>query len=237
MVKGNSTAAKVAWGGRDVIVVSIALLCIFILSVIAFSALTNNERMASLGSVFITYVVTLVLPVLWIRKRYGIGKERLGLRKGKWPLKISILIGLISGFLYMLLEQYIEQRIFGGKGASLNGPGGIRLLGDIASSFSLVGALFHLLVSVAEESFFRGFLYGYARSVIGVTWALICQATLFGILHWGYLGPTVFLKVSYVCVGLLLGILYERSDSVIPGVACHWVMGITAVAFGGIPLP
>jgi membrane protease YdiL (CAAX protease family) len=235
MVEKDLQGVRALWSFRDVLVVSVAILCIFLLSVIGLNALVS-ERIAMFCSVSISYLAILLLPIWRIKKCYGVGKEALGLKKGKWSPMISIVIGGISGLIFMLLQQYVEQCIIGGTLVPLDRPGAMRLVKEIVSSLSPVGALFYLLVSVAEEGFFRGFIYGYARGVMGITWGLICQALLFGVLHWGYLGPTVFLKVYYVCVGLLLGILYQRSDSVIPGAACHWVMNITARAFGGIPL-
>jgi len=76
-----------------------------------------------------------------------------------------------------------------------------------------------LLGPLAEEVFFRGFLHVHLRARLGAGGAVAGTALLFGLLH-----PV---SVAYVVIasglGLVLGYLRERYDSLIPPILAHAV--------------
>ena len=69
---------------------------------------------------------------------------------------------------------------------------------------------------VAEELFFRGFLYGWLRQRLGVARGLLLSAFLFAILH---MDPVAFLPI--LGLGLLFGWVYERTGSLAAPIAVH----------------
>lgn len=79
------------------------------------------------------------------------------------------------------------------------------------------------VVGPAEELLFRGVIQGGLRRSFGAAPAILIASVLFGLLHFG-VGGTLPERLAYmgitVLLGVLLGILYERTDNiVIPGVA------------------
>lgn len=91
-----------------------------------------------------------------------------------------------------------------------------------------------LLAPIAEETVFRGAIL---RSLLGWTkrhWvAIAISALLFALVH----GNPAQMPHAF-CVGLLLGWLYYRTGSVIPGIAFHWVNNTIAFALARImPTP
>jgi membrane protease YdiL (CAAX protease family) len=79
--------------------------------------------------------------------------------------------------------------------------------------------LLALLSGVAEEVFFRGFLQNLFFLKLGA-WALPLQALLFALLHPA--PKKVFAYTLYTgAAGLLLGLAYLLSGSLIPGILAH----------------
>ncbi|MDY5084445.1 MAG: CPBP family intramembrane glutamic endopeptidase [Prevotella sp.] len=91
-----------------------------------------------------------------------------------------------------------------------------------------------VLIPVAEEMVFRG---AVLRRLLAVTskkrhWvAIVISALVFGGCHGN--GPQF---VHATLVGLLLGWMYYRTDSIVPGVVFHWVNNSVAfVAYNLLP--
>lgn len=83
-----------------------------------------------------------------------------------------------------------------------------------------------ILAPIAEEMVFRGAILRKLLTLLGNKrhWAAIAlSAVLFGLLH-GNLPQFIHAFV----IGLLLGWLYYRTDSVIPGILFHWVNNTVA---------
>ena len=73
---------------------------------------------------------------------------------------------------------------------------------------------------VAEEIFFRGFLFGGLRRGLPFVAAALVSAVIFGAFH--YTGPhslTVLPQLAFL--GLVLAWIYERSGSIYPTIALH----------------
>jgi membrane protease YdiL (CAAX protease family) len=69
---------------------------------------------------------------------------------------------------------------------------------------------------VAEEIFFRGFMYGAIRKTLGVFWGMIITAAVFSFLHAHIVG---FLPI--MALGILLAYLYEKTGSLVPSMMVH----------------
>ena len=99
----------------------------------------------------------------------------------------------------------------------------------------LMGAV---IAPLAEEIFFRGFMYGGLRARLGVRWAIIVTALFFAALHfsWEFLIPILIL-------GIFLALLYELTGSLYPGMILHVSNNLIAlIAYFvakamGVPLP
>ncbi|MGB2630257.1 MAG: CPBP family intramembrane glutamic endopeptidase, partial [Candidatus Omnitrophota bacterium] len=69
---------------------------------------------------------------------------------------------------------------------------------------------------IAEEIFFRGFMYGAIKKTFGIFWAMIITSAVFSILHTHVVG---FLPI--MMLGLLLAFLYEKTGSLISCMSVH----------------
>ena len=76
-----------------------------------------------------------------------------------------------------------------------------------------------ILVPIAEEVVFRGAILRTLQKVFSNSWVAICiSALIFGLAH----GNMAQLPHAFL-MGLLLGWMYVRTNSIVPGVVLHWV--------------
>jgi len=73
-----------------------------------------------------------------------------------------------------------------------------------------------ILGPIAEEIFFRGFVYSAIKKRMGLVWAVLLSSVLFAGLHAHLVG---FFPI--VVLGILLAYLYEKSGSLIPSITVH----------------
>jgi membrane protease YdiL (CAAX protease family) len=93
----------------------------------------------------------------------------------------------------------------------------------------IVGLLIIVAAPVAEEIFFRGFLFGGLRRGLPFLAAALVSAVIFGAFH--YTGPhslTVLPQLAFL--GLVLAWIYERSGSIYPTIALHVLNNALAFA-------
>lgn len=209
--------SDVAWRFRDVFLVT---LIIYVSSFFAFPLLEllfKSDR--TFMHVFLYFVdfLTLFAPVLWIQRFHMMEKGALGIRKGRWPVVYIVTIGVGVGVGCFL----VVASVWGPK-LKMNQFLIDHLIKIILLPLSIVGFRGIVLAPIGEEVFFRGFLYGYLRSKLGIKVGLLAQSLIFSFLHADYAFGTPFSFVlQRLMIGLILGILYERSYSVYPSIICH----------------
>jgi len=167
--------------------------------------------------------VLLVPAWVWGPSKYGGGWRALGLRRFRVvQLVLMLAIGLVTVLVVNALWELVRQRMGSpGQGDVLSMLGGG--VGGLLVALLLGG----VLAPVAEEVFFRGFLYAGMRSRWGVGWALVASSLIFALIH---LTPSVLPPLFIM--GLLLAYLYERSNSLWPSVLLH--AAVNSIAFIGM---
>jgi membrane protease YdiL (CAAX protease family) len=90
---------------------------------------------------------------------------------------------------------------------------------DSAANLVIVAVLVAILAPIAEELFFRGFLFTALWRPLGWIPAALITGVVFGVVHAGGT-PAVFL-VPLAILGFLLCWLYRRTGSLIPGMGLH----------------
>nr|WP_278251334.1 CPBP family intramembrane glutamic endopeptidase [Bordetella holmesii] len=88
-----------------------------------------------------------------------------------------------------------------------------------------------LLVTLAEEAFFRGYLQPALNRRLGGPWACICTAVLFGLAH--YAGGPGLVALASVA-GLFYGWAYQRGG-LAAAVVAHLLLNTLHVAFFSYP--
>ncbi len=141
-------------------------------------------------------------------------RERLRLLPSR--VSAATIVAMIVGIL--ALSQALESiAILAGVGPGAN----LDWIARTLAAASPVGLLLAILVigglaPVGEELFFRGFMLTRLRRVWSAGPAILVTAIAFGVIH----GEWVH-GVLATGIGIYLGLVTERSASVIPAVICH----------------
>jgi uncharacterized protein len=217
------------WGFKDVVwVTAIVVLAPFLVSplltlIIPGKGDVGRRIVLAVGSFFILFV-----PLLWTRKYHGASFEDLGIKRGRWPVIITVLIGAGAGVGYHLLESLVIGRRVVFDFSLLNAVVRTALWG-----FSFHGFIGFVFGPISEEVYFRGFLYGYLKGRLGIRRGLLIQALIFSLFHVGFLSSsTASLALQKIAsgfaVGLLCGVLYETSGSILCPMAYHSMVNFIA---------
>jgi len=93
----------------------------------------------------------------------------------------------------------------------------LKLFGNTPFGFVVIFLLTVIIAPVAEEVFFRAFLYQAFRERYGILAGLLISATIFAFFHFSMLAA---LPV-FIFIGALLGLMFETFDSVYPAILLH----------------
>jgi membrane protease YdiL (CAAX protease family) len=163
------------------------------------------------GALLTEAVLLATLIPLW--RRGAVGVKDLGLRTvpGARATGLAILGLFAYGWFSLLWARALHltpQPTSNFTGVSHQSTAAIVLAGFAAC----VGA------PVAEEIFFRGFLYRSLRNRFTILGACLVSSILFGLDHTQY--PLV-VRPEIVFFGVITCLLYERTGSLLPGIALH----------------
>lgn len=178
----------------------------------AFAQLTRHGPLLKGPVVLAATVLSSVLTiVLFLRLRWTpVGRDYLRSR----PWSVLVWTG-VATFGTIIPSIWLNEQL------SLDMPEHVeRLLVDIMRQ--PLGYLFiGILAPVAEEVVFRGAVLRSLLTVMEGRWrwgAIAVSAVIFGAVHGN---ESQFLHA--VLTGVLLGWMYERTRSIVPGLVCHWV--------------
>jgi uncharacterized protein len=96
-----------------------------------------------------------------------------------------------------------------------------RDLRDEESLSALIGygVLLAFVAPLAEELFFRGFVFGVLREKLGTVWGVAVTGLVFGLVH--VAGSPIETVGVLIILGSLLCVLYLQTGSLLPCIALH----------------
>jgi uncharacterized protein len=98
------------------------------------------------------------------------------------------------------------------------------------------GLLLAFVAPLAEEFFFRGFVFGVLREKIGVVWGVLATGFVFGLVH--VAGSPIETVGVLIILGCLLCVLYLQTGSLLPCIALHAINnGISFAATKSLSVP
>jgi membrane protease YdiL (CAAX protease family) len=182
-------------------------------------------QMVAIQGVFSGLLVALTFLLL---RHRGEGAASLGLTPA--DLKRKVLLGCGAGAGLFLLGQAMDRVTSALWGTS---PLQEMLLEGAKEpaalpALLLVGSVF---APLSEEIYFRGLAYPAFRRLAGVRMGIILCSLYFAAAH---LDPRAFLSLAVVSIGLTY--LYERTGSLLPSLAAHFLINTLSfvLAFLGI---
>lgn len=217
-------AAAVPWSTRDVWLGVIAAVVIVVASFVLLFALQGLSVEIDLD-LWVALIPTLfelllLIPVWWFTVR----KYRAPLRALGFANFRPSVLGVGAGLLFAV---YMFNAVY----AYLLDGFGLRVQTDltpVVQELSTVWPLFFATVVVApvtEEVFFRGFVFAGLRARYDWRWAALISSVLFAAAH---LQLTFFIPAFLL--GFLFAFLYQKSNSIWPGLILHAVVNGLAMS-------
>ncbi|MCL4393335.1 MAG: CPBP family intramembrane metalloprotease [Chloroflexi bacterium] len=232
---------NVPWGLRDLLFGSLAAavgvialnLILLATGLVTLRSITRNGDTLALF-VALQDLTVVGAAALFSLVRYHAGWETLGLRSFDRPLGCGLSVRLLAASYGVRICYGMVALAFGYQPA----------LQDVLSQLDTQGIGFVLtlvaaavIAPIAEELFFRGFLYGGLRKRVGVPAAMAVSTLLFTALHF-----TLDQFIPIFVLGLFLAWLYEKSGSLFPGIMLHSANNAISLilfallkAMGGLP--
>jgi membrane protease YdiL (CAAX protease family) len=181
---------------------------------------SNTNHTTTAGNIalqILTEVTFLAAPLIVASMQSRSMREalaRLGVRRPplsslKWMgLAIVAYLFLSIGYVALVGEPH-QQNI-----AENVGPVAVQL------------ALIAVFAPIAEETCFRGMLFGGLRERLPRLGAALISGSIFGLLH-GFEGISVVPPL--IAFGVILALLYERTGSIVPGILLHMLNNTVAL--------
>jgi hypothetical protein len=200
-------------------------LAAFVLASIAYAVIASAAGLSTaeadeapgpvLGATFVQDALLIAGAVLAV----GLGVKSgaaaaLGLRTTRfwpavgWAAAVLGAFWLASGILVAIFGEPPEQEI---TEEIKSEDGALALAGYVGITC--------LIAPIAEEVFFRGFLFPVLRARAGVAWGVVITGALFSLVH--ALGSPIEALIVLFVLGAGLCLLYLRTGSLLPCIGLH----------------
>ena len=203
---------EVPWTGKDVFL-GIGVFILFLVLIYACLILLTviGVKIDMALAIFLAESVLIVPVWLIAGRKYQLTWRKIGFRHF-WPGYIALGFGLMAGYyvINLLYSLLVLQ------------PLGLDVQGDVLEQLAqLKGSVWLWLgaavaAPLAEETFFRGFLFAGLRRSLGWVKAAIISSLLFALMH---MELTAIFPIFII--GFIFAYLYHRSNSIWPAVILH----------------
>jgi membrane protease YdiL (CAAX protease family) len=172
---------------------------------------------------------------IWVRFVNKGSLASLGLppRRPWTDLGIGVMTGVAMVFGAGIVLQVVRSIVDAVVGHHVSNPEQVPQ--TVRGGFLVVsGFVVVVLAPLAEETFFRGFLYKALRRRYSVWPAALLSSLFFGLVHFAGLKFLLIIP-ALIVVGLILALVYERRRSLLASVAAHAtfnLIGFLVIAFG-----
>jgi membrane protease YdiL (CAAX protease family) len=167
-----------------------------------------------LGATAVQDVLLIVVAYVVARVSGPRARYHLGVRRFKLTRALAYAFAAFVGFFVFLAVW--QQILSIHQQDDLAQQLGAR---DSTANLVIVAVLVCVIAPIAEELFFRGFMFGALRRPIGWIGAAIVTGIVFGLIHAG--GTDAVFLVPLAVLGFLLCWLYKQTGSLLPGMAVH----------------
>jgi hypothetical protein len=224
---------EAVWTTGDVLrVILIFLSCGYVFAIfqvpfVKYIPILKNQNFNMIFNTGIVNIGAIAVIFFFVTKKYGQGVNALGLSSRKIPQSVFIgITGYITAipviFIIMLLTFLVVKLI--GYEPPVQ-PVVEVFMKEERTSVLGVSVLFAAICGpIAEEIFFRGFMYSAVKKKTGIPGAILITSALFSGLHTHIVG---FMPI--MALGVLLAYLYEKTGSIIPSITVHVIHNVGTV--------
>ena len=217
------------WGLKDIAIASLVALALMVIMGVAlfvglalWGLLSVSDPPTELMALSILGLELLMIPPAWFwgPRKYGGGWKALGFQGfpllrslGQMTLAFLAMVAINAGW-----EVLREQLGWAGQ------PDVLPVFGGGVRGLLLALLIGGVAAPLAEEVFFRGFLYTGLRNRWGVGWALVASGVIFALVH---VIPGVLVPIFVM--GVAFAFIFERTNSIWPCIILHGA--INSLAF------
>lgn len=175
-------------------------------------------------SVMISEFVFMLVPTIWLIKRWHTKKVLSYIQFKPVPI-VEILLAVITVIFFIPVSSYIGEFFL----RELNFPDFLAQINEqIFTSYTKSEMLWLVVVvcvtpAICEETLFRGYFQRTLERTLGIK-SLFIAGIVFGLYH---MEPINLISLSLL--GILIGLFYYRSKSILPGMAAHFTNNFIAV--------
>jgi membrane protease YdiL (CAAX protease family) len=182
------------------------------------------ESFAGQTASYAAALAALVVLLVW---RRGLRARDLGWRLprplGRLGWLPWLAIGVVGAVVALLVAQWL-----GSLATDLlpNSPNTqcTTVRGEYGGYLGIAIPVVCLVAPLSEETIFRGFMYGWLRRNVPVLPAVVISAAVFSAAH-----LVLVLALPLFGVGVILALLYEYSDSLLPGAVVHGLFNLVGI--------
>jgi len=178
----------------------------------------NHRDLFTALSIGVNEAALLITVLLWVRLVHKERPRSLGFRLlSAANAFIGIGIGLAGLFVAGLISAALTSIVQNVSHRPVEAPKQITLQTHPATLvLAIVGFSVIVLAPLAEEAFFRGFVFRGLRRWLRPGWAIVLSAAVFGIAH---LIPLIMLPIFGL--GVLLASIVQARKSIVPSIFAH----------------
>ncbi len=188
------------------------------------NTITRELKIPMLIIVLITQYTLMLIPTLWIVKRWHTTEIKKYLRIRFCSIKEIVLAVLITISLlplsyyisYSILERFKLPEVFNNVSSTL-------FTANSWGQFIFMIIVVAVTPAICEEIFFRGYVQRTLERTIGAK-SFIVTGIIFGLFH---MQPLSLISLSLL--GVLLSFFYYRSKSIFPSSASHFTNNLIAI--------
>jgi membrane protease YdiL (CAAX protease family) len=163
------------------------------------------------------FIAAYVLYIVCIKYRHSVSAVGLSLANASGNVKLGIKRYLIIVPL-IILAGFVVNQIAAYYGVTPEMQDVVQWVLEEQSIFILASLIFFgiFIAPLIEEIIFRGFLQPALRNTLGGRYAVVASASLFAAVH-----MDVFAALQIFILGMLLGYLYEKTQTLVASVVVH----------------
>jgi membrane protease YdiL (CAAX protease family) len=222
---------EVPWRISDAMKATVVLILISVPGFLASLLPFSGGRLTSASPLFSALVMALLESLLiFLAWFYGIRKYRIDFTRLGFH-SFRILNSLFKGILWLIALK-IFTAIYGTVAISVFGlkppeelvQGIPDIFGRGLSGWLMAVFVVSVVAPIAEETFFRGFIYPAFRKRYGIGAGILISSLIFAVFH-----ARVWLIIPVVAMGSVLAFLYEREKSLGPPIVLHALNNLLSV--------
>jgi membrane protease YdiL (CAAX protease family) len=202
-------------------------------SSLAFVIANGAPSNLSSGDIITNLLLQIVLldgifvggPIMFALVRYRLGWTGLGLRPFEREFWWLPLIAAVGAHLAIIAYSALLYGLGGGNAVPKQDD--INDLFQSKAVLPLTGVALVITAPIAEEVFFRGFIFAGLIGRLGVFWAMAVSGFIFAAFH-VQSGDTVGLLLPFTLVGMLFAWLYYRTGSLWTNIGAHLLFNLVS---------